>query len=86
MALALTTLKRSASQLMPPQNLQQLQPYFERADKVLASDPENPWLYWACRVAQLPEPYPFILPSQHHYDVNDLQIPTYLRYQKQQSH
>lgn len=63
MALALTTLKRSASQLMPPQSLQQLQPYFERADKVLASDPENPWLYWACRVAQLPEPYPFILPS-----------------------
>lgn len=63
MALALTTLKRSASQLMPPQSLQQLQPYFERADKVLASDPENPWLYWACRVAQLPEPYPFILPQ-----------------------
>ncbi|MGL5360530.1 MAG: helix-turn-helix transcriptional regulator, partial [Shewanella sp.] len=63
MALALTTLKRSASQLMPPQSLQQLQPYFERADQVLACDPENPWLYWACRVAQLPEPYPFILPQ-----------------------
>ncbi|MGL4711921.1 MAG: helix-turn-helix transcriptional regulator [Shewanella sp.] len=63
MALALSTLKRSASQLMPPQSLQQLQPYFERADKVLASDPDNPWLYWACRVAQLPEPYPFILPQ-----------------------
>ncbi|MFB2639002.1 hypothetical protein ACE02P_13330 [Shewanella bicestrii] len=30
---------------------------------MLASDPENPWLYWACRVAQLPEPYPFILPQ-----------------------
>ena len=25
-------------------------------------------------------------PSQHHHDVNDLQIPTYLRYQKQQPH
>ncbi|MGL4711920.1 MAG: cell division protein FtsZ [Shewanella sp.] len=25
-------------------------------------------------------------PVQHHYDVNDLQIPTYLRHQKQQAH
>ncbi|WP_051413029.1 helix-turn-helix transcriptional regulator [Shewanella colwelliana] len=60
MALAFHTLKHSASQLLPPQSLKQLTPYFERADQVLASDPENPWLYWACRVAQLPEPFPYI--------------------------
>ncbi|GIU32996.1 WYL domain-containing protein [Shewanella schlegeliana] len=58
MALAFHTLKYSASQLLPPQSVKQLTPYFERADQVLGSDPDNPWLYWACRVAQLPEPLP----------------------------
>lgn len=58
MALAFHTLKHSASQLLPPQSVKQLTPYFERADQVLGSDPDNPWLYWACRVAQLPEPLP----------------------------
>ena len=60
MALAFHTLKHSASQLLPPQSVKQLTPYFERADQVLGSDPNNPWLYWACRVAQLPEPFPII--------------------------
>ncbi len=60
MALAFHTLKHSAKQLLPAQSIKQLTPYFERADQVLGSDPDNPWLYWACRVAQLPEPFPFI--------------------------
>lgn len=64
MALAFYTLKHSASQLLPPQSLKQLTPYFERADQVLASDPDNPWLYWACRVAQLPKPFPLIYAEQ----------------------
>ncbi|MEZ9234816.1 MULTISPECIES: helix-turn-helix transcriptional regulator [unclassified Shewanella] len=64
MALAFHTLKHSASQLLPPQSLKQLTPYFERADQVLASDPNNPWLYWACRVAQLPKPFPLIYAEQ----------------------
>ncbi|MCL1139182.1 helix-turn-helix transcriptional regulator [Shewanella pneumatophori] len=59
MALGLHILKRNAQQLLPPESIEQLTPYFERADQVLANDPNNPWLYWACRVAQLPEPYPF---------------------------
>ena len=64
MALAFHTLKHSASQLLPPQSLKQLAPYFERADQVLGNDPDNPWLYWACRVAQLPKPFPFICAEQ----------------------
>ncbi|WP_299570096.1 YafY family protein [uncultured Shewanella sp.] len=64
MALAFHTLKHSAAQLLPPQSVKQLTPYFERADQVLASDPDNPWLYWACRVAQLPEPSPLIYSEQ----------------------
>ncbi|WP_144211427.1 helix-turn-helix transcriptional regulator [Shewanella donghaensis] len=64
MALAFHTLKHSASQLLPPQSLKQLTPYFERADQVLGNDPDNPWLYWACRVAQLPKPFPFIIEQQ----------------------
>ncbi|BAJ01313.1 helix-turn-helix transcriptional regulator [Shewanella violacea] len=64
MALAFHTLKHSASELLPPQSLKQLTPYFERADQVLGSDPDNPWLYWACRVAQLPKPFPFIIAEQ----------------------
>ncbi|MCL1145945.1 WYL domain-containing protein [Shewanella marinintestina] len=57
-ALAFHTLQHSANQLLPPQSVKQLKPYFEKADQVLGSDPDNPWLYWACRVAQLPEPLP----------------------------
>lgn len=60
MALAFHTLKHSASQLLPPESQEQLKPYFDRADQVLANDTDNPWLYWACRVAQLPEPLPLI--------------------------
>ncbi|WP_299809360.1 YafY family protein [uncultured Shewanella sp.] len=58
MALAFHTLKHNAKQLLPPKSLQQLTPYFERADQVLGTDPDNPWLYWALRVAQLPAPLP----------------------------
>jgi hypothetical protein len=64
MALAFHTLKHSASELLPPQSLKQLTPYFERADQVLGNDPENPWLYWACRVAQLPKQFPLIIPER----------------------
>ncbi|MDO6620746.1 MULTISPECIES: helix-turn-helix transcriptional regulator [unclassified Shewanella] len=64
MALAFYTLKHSASQLLPPQSLKQLTPYFDRADQILGNDPDNPWLYWACRVAQLPKPFPFIIEQQ----------------------
>ncbi|WOT05022.1 helix-turn-helix transcriptional regulator [Shewanella youngdeokensis] len=64
MALAFHTLKHSASELLPPESLKQLAPYFERANQVLASDPDNPWLYWACRVAQLPKQFPLIIPKQ----------------------
>lgn len=64
MALAFHTLKHNAKQLLPPQSLKQLTPYFERADQVLGNDPDNPWLYWACRVAQLPEPFPFQFSEQ----------------------
>ncbi|WP_076539354.1 YafY family protein [Shewanella sp. UCD-KL21] len=64
MALAFHTLKHSASQLLPPQSLKQLTPYFERADQILGNDPDNPWLYWACRVAQLPKPFPLIIEQQ----------------------
>ncbi len=60
MALAFYTLKHNASQLLPPQSLKQLKPYFEQADQVLGNDPDSPWLYWACRVAQLPSPLPII--------------------------
>lgn len=58
MALAFYTLKHSANQLMPASTLKQLTPYFERADEVLSKDANKPWLYWACRVAQLPQPLP----------------------------
>lgn len=81
MALAFHTLKHSATQLLPPQSLKQLTPYFERADQVLGSDPENPWLYWACRVAQLPEPFPFITPEQ---DSKSLEIVQNALLQKRQ--
>ncbi|MEZ9595306.1 hypothetical protein AB4298_11750 [Shewanella sp. 10N.261.52.F9] len=46
-------LKRNAQQLLPPESIEQLTPYFDCADQVLANDPNNPWLYWACRVAHL---------------------------------
>ncbi|WP_163931319.1 YafY family protein [Paraferrimonas sp. SM1919] len=70
MALAFHTLKHSAKQLLPPASIKQLTPYFERADQVLANDPDNPWLYWACRVAQLPEPFPLIYdkPDNDHFE------------------
>ncbi|MCG9698361.1 WYL domain-containing transcriptional regulator [Shewanella sp. Isolate11] len=61
MALAFYTLKHNANQFLPPQSLKQLSPYFEQADQVLGNDPESPWLYWACRVAQLPAPLPVCL-------------------------
>ena len=59
-ALAFFTLKHNARQLLPPGSLKQLAPYFERADQVLGSDSDKSWLYWACRVAQLPEPLPLM--------------------------
>ncbi|MGS0675665.1 helix-turn-helix transcriptional regulator [Shewanella sp. 125m-1] len=71
MALAFHTLKHSAKQLLPPQSVKQLTPYFERADQVLGDDPDNPWLYWACRVAQLPEPLPI---SYAEHDPKSLEI------------
>ena len=63
-ALAFFTLKHNARQLLPPDSLKQLAPYFDRADQVLGSDSDRSWLYWACRVAQLPEPLPLMLIEQ----------------------
>ncbi|WP_394129020.1 helix-turn-helix transcriptional regulator [Shewanella maritima] len=64
MALAFYTLKHNASQLLPPQSITQLTPYFDSADRVLGQNSDSPWLFWACRVAQLPQPFPIIYQEQ----------------------
>jgi len=62
-AIALTTLKRYASQLLPQQSIKELAAYFQRADQLLQNDRENPWRHWVERVAILPPPFPYRLPE-----------------------
>ena len=62
-AIALTTLRRYASQLLPQQSIKELRPYFQRAEQLLRNDRDNPWRHWVERVAILPPPYPYSLPE-----------------------